>query len=110
VSTFDTYRKLAAGPLHSTATSFRMGAGYLGVWTDRTPRLVTLGLKAWEPGPAADEAVHHFWDELIEAAQCSTDAALQELKRGIDDLEACAQVDQSPGTGTAQPTGKSDKA
>jgi hypothetical protein len=108
VSTFDTYRKLAAGPLHSTATSFRMGAGYLGVWTDRTPRLMTLGLKAWEPGPSADEAVHDFWDELIEAAHSSTDAALKELKRGIDDFEACAQAEQSSGTGTARPSGKAD--
>lgn len=108
MSTFDAYRKLAAGPLHSTATGFRMGAGYLGVWTERTPRLMTLGLKAWEPGPAADEAVHDFWDELIEATHCSTEAALNELKRGIADFEACAEEEQSPSGRTAQAAGQQD--
>ncbi|HWX96962.1 MAG TPA: hypothetical protein VNZ01_08920 [Solirubrobacteraceae bacterium] len=105
MSTLDTYRKLAAGPVLGASTTFRMGTGYLGIWTDRTPRLLTLGLKAWEPGPDAEEAARKFWDELIEATRCSTEAALDELKRGIDDLEAYMEAEQGSSAPVDPPAG-----
>jgi hypothetical protein len=96
MSTLGTYRTLAAGPVLSTTTAFRMGVGYLGVWTNRTPRLMTLGLQALEPGANAAKAEDTFWDELITAARDSTDVVLSELQRGIDDLGACTRAEQGP--------------
>ena len=82
------YRKLAGPPVLGATTAFRMGMGHLGVWTNRLPRLMAIGIEAWEPGPEADKAAEAFWQELIQATRDSTDAALQEVQRGIDDLLA----------------------
>jgi hypothetical protein len=86
VSALDPYRKLAGPPVLGAATALRMGMGQLGVWTDRLPRLMATGVEAWQPGPGADEASDRFWQQLIQATRDSTDAALRELQRGIDDL------------------------
>jgi hypothetical protein len=100
VSTLESYRTLAAGPVLGATTAFRMGAGYWGVWTTRTPNLMELGLKAWMPGPDADEAAEEFWDELVKATRDSSDAALNEFQRGIDDLDALTRAEQSSNAGT----------
>jgi hypothetical protein len=106
VSTLETYRKLAGAPVLGATTTFRMGTGYLGSWTERTPRLMSLGLKAWEPGPDADDAAHEFWEEWIQAARCSTEAALDEFKRGIEDLEACTEAEGNPSVPTVRASGE----
>jgi hypothetical protein len=90
VSTLEPYRKLAGPPVLGATTAFRMGMGHLGVWTNRLPRLMAIGVEAWEPRPEADEAVDTFWQELIQATRDSTEAALQELERGIADLGVLA--------------------
>jgi hypothetical protein len=94
VSPLGTYRTLAAPPVLGAATAFRMGAGYLGTWTNRGPRLVTLGLQAWEPGPDAEQAAETFWEEWISAARDSTNAVLEELERGVKDMGALTRAEQ----------------
>jgi hypothetical protein len=94
VNALATYRTLAAPPVLGATTAFRMGAGYLGTWSSRAPRLVTLGLHAWEPGPDAEQAAETFWEEWISAARDSTNAALDELERGVEDIGALTHAEQ----------------
>jgi hypothetical protein len=108
VSTLDSYRTLAAAPDVGATTAFRMGAGYWGIWATRTPNLIALGLEAWTPGAKADEAADTFWDELITVTRDSTEAALDELQRGIHDLDEFTGAEQGSSTRTQRASRERD--
>jgi hypothetical protein len=100
VSAWNTSRLFAVVPVVSLATGYRMSASHLGVWSQRTPELVSLWLEAWEPVPEASDAANAFRQKLIATAHEATQVVVDELKRGIDDVDAWtrpASVAASPG-------------
>jgi hypothetical protein len=89
----------AVAPLISLATGYRMGTRHLNVWSRRSPELVGLWLEAWEPAPETADAADAFHDTLIATAHEATQAAFEELERGIDDVHAwtrSAKVREAP--------------
>ena len=80
------YGVLLAAPLMGATTVFRAGAGYLGVWSSRAPQLMRLSLDACMRAPGHEEG--SLQQELVAFARESTDVVVEEVRRGIDDLEA----------------------
>ena len=82
----DDYGVLLAAPLLGATTAFRAGAGYLGVWSNRAPHLMRLSLDACTRAPGHEDG--SLQEELVAFARESTDVVVEEVRRGIDDLEA----------------------
>jgi hypothetical protein len=70
---------------------------------------MALGLRAWTPGPEADEATDTFWDELVTTTRESTEAALDELQRGLHDLDEFTRAEQGASTSTERSRRKRDR-
>ena len=84
--TRDDYGVLLAAPLLGATTAFRAGAGYLGVWSSRAPQLMRLSLDACMRSPGHEDG--SLQEELVAFARESTDVVVDEVRRGIDELEA----------------------
>lgn len=82
----DDYGVLFVAPMMAATTAFRAGAGYLGVWSNRAPRLVKLSFDAYVRAPGRDDA--SLQEELVTFARESVDVVVDEVRRGIDDLES----------------------
>lgn len=82
----DDYGVLYAAPLMAATTAVRAGAGYLGVWSSRAPRLLKLSFDACVRTPDRDDG--NLQEELVAFARESVDVVVDEVRRGIDDLEA----------------------
>jgi polyhydroxyalkanoate synthesis regulator phasin len=89
---------LAVGSLMSAATAFRVGVGYVILWSAEAPRLLDLWLKAGEATAEADEAGRTLRDELLRAARYATNSVNNELLRGIDDVDRFTE--RRPTTGS----------
>jgi hypothetical protein len=76
------------GCMVSAATAFRVGVGCLETWSESMPKLVKLGFESWEGKGSSGRAQAEFRDELIALARSSSEVALSELRRGVDDLDA----------------------
>ena len=82
----DDYGVLYAAPLMAATTAVRAGAGYLGVWSNRAPRLLKLSFDAYVRTPDRDDG--SLQEEIVAFARESVDVVVDEVRRGIDDLEA----------------------
>ena len=84
--TRDDYGVLLAAPLLGATTAFRAGTGYLGVWSSRAPHLMRLSFDACVRTPGHDDG--SLQEELVAFARESVDVVVDEIRKGIDDLEA----------------------
>jgi len=80
----------------SAATAFRTGVGCLELWYERAPSLLALGVESWDATESAGRAQAEFRDELIAMARSSSEIALRELRRGVDDLDSFTRPDEEP--------------
>jgi hypothetical protein len=79
------------------ATSLlRVGVGCLELWSRRMPALMEVGQQMRDPKAAPDSAAGRFRDELIAIARDSSEIALRELRRGVDDLDEFTRPDEPP--------------
>jgi hypothetical protein len=78
----------------SATTAFRAGRGCLELWSERAPKLTKLGFESWEAADAGN-AQGEFRDELIAMARDSTEIAIREFERGLDDLDAFTRPDEA---------------
>jgi hypothetical protein len=85
---------LATGWAMSAASVFRAGVGCVELWSERAPALLRLGAEAREATADAPRARAQFRDELIAAARDSSEIAVRELHRGLEDLDAFTRVDE----------------
>jgi hypothetical protein len=88
------------GCMMSATTAFRVGVGWLEVWSESTPKLMKLGFESWEGKPNSARIQAQFRDELVAAARRSSEVALSELRRGVSDLDAFTRPKEGP---TARP-------
>ena len=84
----------------SVATAFRTGLAWLELWSESAPKLMRLGFESWEGTTDSGKAQAEFRDELIAMARGSSEVALSELRRGVDDLDAFTRPEEGP---TAKP-------
>jgi hypothetical protein len=83
-----TYRMLVTGGIMSAATVFRTGIGCAELLARRAPGLMQLSAHT-QDGSARDAAAQaRFRDELIALARDSSELALREIRRGIEDLDS----------------------
>jgi hypothetical protein len=85
----------ATGWAVGAATMIRTGLGWLALWSERVPPLVSLGEQLREGKPGTDQAVGRFRDELIAIARDSSELAARELRRGLEDLDAFTRDPES---------------
>jgi hypothetical protein len=86
---------LATGWAMGAATLTRTGLGWLQLWSERIPPLLTLGAQLREGEPDAGQAGGRFRDELIAIARDSSELAVRELHRGLEDLDAFTRHEES---------------
>jgi hypothetical protein len=101
VSRPSAYEMFTTGCMMSAATAFRTGVGCLELWTESAPKLMKLGVESWEATPSSGKAQAEFRDEMIALARSSSEVALTELRRGVDDLDAFTRPEEGQ---TAQAT------
>jgi hypothetical protein len=82
------------GLMMSAATAFRTGVGCLELWSESGPKLMRLGFESWEATANSGKAQAEFRDELIALARGSSEVALSELRRGVDDLDAFTRPEE----------------
>jgi hypothetical protein len=88
---------LAAGSLVTSATAFRLGAGCLELWLERSPPLARRAVRASAGGEGAARAQAAFRDDLLALARDSAEVAWREMRRGVDDLDAFTRPEGEPG-------------
>jgi hypothetical protein len=92
---------LVTGSVVSASTAFRIGAGWLGLVSRRTPPLLRLAAESTAGRNHPDRAQAEFRDRLIGLARESAEISWRELRRGIDDLDEFTrpqeQHEASPG-------------
>jgi hypothetical protein len=88
---------LAAGSLVTSAAAFRVGAGCLELWLQRTPPLVKHAVRASFGGAGASRAQAEFRDELLGLAREWAEVSWREVRRGVDDLDAFTRPGEGPG-------------
>jgi hypothetical protein len=89
------------GCVVSASTTFRVGVGWLELWSEAVPKLMQIGFNSWDNKDDARRAQGEFRDELIAFARGSSEVALSELRRGVADLDAFTRP---KGDETARPT------
>jgi hypothetical protein len=87
---------LATGWVVSSATMFRVGAGNAELLFDRAPPLVRLAVRASVGGADARRSQAEFRDDLIALARDSAEVSWRELRRGVDDFDACTRPHDEP--------------
>jgi hypothetical protein len=80
----------------SAATSYRVGVASMRLLSKRSPELMKLAREAWEPTATADDAARAYGEGLIDWFRESADAALDELQRGIEDVDAYLDAARAP--------------
>jgi hypothetical protein len=80
-------RTFAVGSAMSAATSFRVGASWLTLWSEQAPRLLDLWLKAGEGTAEAGKAETELRDELFKTARDAATRVNAEVVGGIDDVD-----------------------
>jgi len=96
------YRMLLTGGMMGAASAFRASLGCLELVAQRAPTLARLSASSEEPeGPDA-AARAHFRDELIALARDSSQLALREIRRGVEDLDAFTRPPEEADGGSGQ--------
>jgi hypothetical protein len=90
---------LAVGSLVSSATGFRVGVSWLGLWAVRTPPLARLAVLAALGGSEGSRAQAAFRDDLLALARESAEASWREMRRGVDELDALTRRDDGEPSG-----------
>ncbi len=98
-------RTFAVGSAMSAATSVRVGATWLTLWSKQGPRLMDLWLKAGEGTEEAAKAETELRDEVFNTAREAAKRVNDEVVGGINDVDRFTKpkVEAKP---TANPTGK----
>jgi hypothetical protein len=78
------------------ATLFRVGVGCVGLWSEHASSLYSLGAEAREESDHSGQAWGQLRDELIAVARESSELALRELQRGLEDLDDFTRPDEEP--------------
>jgi hypothetical protein len=94
---------LVTGAVMGTTSLLRVGVGCLELWSRRMPALMELGQQMRDPKAAAGSAGGQFRDELLAIARDSSEIALRELRRGVDDLDAFTRPEEPPPKRTKRP-------
>jgi hypothetical protein len=94
---------LATGWVIGAATAMRTGLGWLSLWSERVPPLVSLGAELRDEESGAGQAVGRFRDELLAIARDSSELAARELRRGLEDLDAFTREAESHPTDGRRP-------
>lgn len=82
-------RTLTAGSVVTAVTALRVGTGWTRLWAGRAPGLAALALHgALGNGEAAQTSQAAFRDGVLALARDSAQRSWQELRRGVDDLDA----------------------
>jgi len=79
---------LAAGSLVSSATAFRVGVGWLGLWADRTPPLLRRAVLSSLGGAESRRARAELRDDLIALGRDAAETSYREMRRGVDEFDA----------------------
>jgi|SRR5579884_4519658 len=98
-------RMVAAGSAVSAATAVRVGAGWVGLWAQRTPSLVALALAGTLGGGDGQAAARQaaFRDGLLALARESAERSWRELRRAVDDLDEHTRLPDVPSPGRTPP-------
>jgi hypothetical protein len=78
------------------ASVIRAGVGCAELWSQRAPSLVKLVAESREQAIGAGKAQAQFRDELLAMARDSSEVALRELRRGLEDLDTFTRPDEEP--------------
>jgi hypothetical protein len=78
----------------SAASAIRAGVGCVELWSERAPSLVKLVSESRDGAASAGKAQGEFRDELIAIARDSSEVALRELRRGLEDLDTFTRPDE----------------
>jgi len=78
----------------SAATVVRTGIGCAELVARRAPGLMQLSTQTQGGSPRAAEAQARFRDELIALARDSSELALREIRRGIEDLDSFTRPEE----------------
>ena len=93
---------LVTGAVMGAASVMRVGVGCLELWSQRMPALIKLGDGLRDP-QAAGSAAGQFRDELLAIARDSSEIALRELRRGVEDLDTFTRPAEPPSPRTKRP-------
>jgi hypothetical protein len=85
------------------ASVIRAGMGCAELWTERAPSLVKLVAESREQATGAGKAEAQFRDELLAIARDSSEVALRELRRGLDDLDTFTRPDEEQAAQPSRP-------
>jgi hypothetical protein len=96
-------RMLTAGSLVTSATAVRVAVGWVGLWAQRTPALVRLGVSASVGGRDSGRAQATFRDDVLALARESAEVSWRELRRGIADLDSLTRARAEPGARPHRP-------
>ena len=80
----------------SAATVFRTGMGCAELLARRAPGLMQLSAQTQGGSAQAVAAQARFRDELIALARDSSELALREIRRGIEDLDSYTRPQEDP--------------
>jgi hypothetical protein len=97
------YRMLATGCAMGAATVIRAGVGCAEVWAERAPSLMKLVSESREGTSSAGTAQGQFRDELLAMARDSSEVALRELRRGLEDLDTFTRPEENPAAAPRRP-------
>jgi len=78
----------------SAATVLRTGVGCAELLAQRAPGLMQLGAQTRAGSEGAAVAQARFRDELIALARDSSELALREIRRGIEDLDSFTRPEE----------------
>jgi hypothetical protein len=76
------------------ASVIRAGVGCAGLWSERAPSLAKLVAESREEAVSAGRAQAQFRDELLAMARDSSELALRELRRGLEDLDTFTRPEE----------------
>ena len=80
----------------SLATVIRTGIGCAELWAERAPTLVQLNAGSQAGSGDASAVQARFRDELIALARESSELALREIRRGLEDLDSFTRPEEDP--------------
>ena len=95
----DGYRLLATGAMMTAASAVRAGTACAELWSQRVPPLLKLAAELAEEGPgngSSDPAADRssLREGLMAVARDSAEIVLQELHRGVEDLDTFTRSEQ----------------
>jgi hypothetical protein len=99
-------RTFAVGSAMSAATSFRVGASWLTLWSEQAPRLLDLWLKAGEGTEASATAETELRDQLFNAAREAATRVNSEVVGGINDVDKFTKPKRSSAHGAPPSVGQ----